>query len=43
VIFPLTAEAFDQLYPQAIIDMQQDTFRAFQHLTTVLGQKPAVS
>ncbi len=39
----ITSEAFDQLYPQALIDMQQDTFRAVQHLTTVLGQKPAAS
>jgi ubiquinone/menaquinone biosynthesis C-methylase UbiE len=39
----ITAKAFDQLYSQALIDMQQNTFRAVQHLTTVLGKKPAAS
>jgi predicted ATPase len=37
---PITDEAFDQLYSQVLTDMQQDTFRAVQHFTTVLGRKP---
>jgi ubiquinone/menaquinone biosynthesis C-methylase UbiE len=36
----ITSEDFDTLYPQAISDMQQETFCAVQHFTTVLGQKP---
>ena len=36
-------EAFDQLYSQVLIDMQQDAFRGIQHFTTVLGKKPAES
>jgi hypothetical protein len=36
----ITSEDFDILYPQAISDMQQETFCAVQHFTTVLGQKP---
>jgi ubiquinone/menaquinone biosynthesis C-methylase UbiE len=36
----ITSEEFDQLYLQAISDMQQETFCAVQHFTTVFGQKP---
>jgi ubiquinone/menaquinone biosynthesis C-methylase UbiE len=36
----ITSEDFDQIYSQVISDMQQETFCAVQHFTTVLGQKP---
>ncbi len=39
----ITSEAFDQLYTQVLIDMQQDKFRAVQHFTTVLGRKMVAS
>lgn len=37
----ISAESFDQLQQEALIDMQRETFCGVSHLTTALGCKPA--
>lgn len=39
----ITDETFDQLYQQALADMQRDEFCGMGYFLTVLGQKPAES
>jgi ubiquinone/menaquinone biosynthesis C-methylase UbiE len=37
----ITDDAFDCLYQQALIDLQQPTFCGLSHCTTILGRKPS--